>query len=211
VFGDPRGYFKETFRQTGWRVRPDPGLSCRITSLILVPAPCADCIISCRTLKPKLVTVLRGEVFDVAVDIRLGSPTFGKWVGEVLSDRNHRQLYIPEGFAHGFCVLSEEADFIYKCTDFYAPKDDHGIIWSDPVIGIEWPVKKPILSEKDRRHRSYPPCRASNCRAMRGEPPSFGERNLSHERKANGRPDRLTGQHASIACAHGLIYKAMVY
>jgi dTDP-4-dehydrorhamnose 3,5-epimerase len=152
VFGDPRGYFKETFRTDRYG-------ACGLTRPFVQDNFSHSCAGTLRGLhyqlphaQAKLVTVLRGEVFDVAVDIRLGSPTFGKWVGEVLSDRNHRQLYIPEGFAHGFCVLSEEADFIYKCTDFYAPKDDHGIIWSDPVIGIEWPVKKPILSEKDRRH-----------------------------------------------------------
>jgi dTDP-4-dehydrorhamnose 3,5-epimerase len=97
----------------------------------------------------KLVYVIKGEIYDVAVDIRQGSPTFGKWVGTYLSSENRRQLFIPEGFAHGFCVLSETADFIYKCTDFYAPDDDYGILWSDPSLKIDWPVESPILSEKD--------------------------------------------------------------
>lgn len=99
----------------------------------------------------KLVRVIRGEVFDVAVDIRKGSPTFGKWSGVKLSEENHRQLYIPAGFAHGFCVLSETAEFLYKCSEYYAPSGERGILWNDPDIGIAWPVKDPILSEKDAR------------------------------------------------------------
>ena len=98
----------------------------------------------------KLIGVMRGEVFDVAVDIRRGSPTFGKWVGATLSDANHHQMFIPEGFAHGFCVTSEIADITYKCGDFYAPGDEHGILWSDPAIGIDWPLEDVTLSEKDQ-------------------------------------------------------------
>ena len=97
----------------------------------------------------KLVRVVVGEVFDVGVDIRLGSPTYGKWVGEVLSAENKRMLYIPPGFAHGFCVLSDVADVLYKTTEEYAPEYDAGIIWNDPEIGIQWPIEHPILSEKD--------------------------------------------------------------
>ncbi len=97
----------------------------------------------------KLVYVVRGEIFDVAVDIRQNSVTFGKWTGLYLSEKNHRQLFIPEGFAHGFCVLSEEADVIYKCTNFYTSGDEHGIRWDDPQIGIDWPIKSPVLSPKD--------------------------------------------------------------
>jgi len=97
----------------------------------------------------KLVYVIRGEVFDVAVDIRRGSPFFGRWTGSILSEANRRQLYIPPGFAHGFCVLSDTADVLYKCTDFYAPGDEHGILWSDPAIGIDWPHQDPVLSQKD--------------------------------------------------------------
>lgn len=97
----------------------------------------------------KLVYVISGKVFDVAVDIRKGSPTFGKWFGIILSDENHLQLYIPPGFAHGFCVLSDTADFVYKCTDFYDPGDEHGLRWDDPSIGIKWPIKNPVLSQKD--------------------------------------------------------------
>lgn len=99
----------------------------------------------------KLVSVLEGEVLDVAVDIRSGSPWFGKSVGERLSGSNHRQLYVPPGFAHGFQVLSECALFLYKCTEYYRPETEMTILWNDPVIAIEWPLAAPILSEKDRR------------------------------------------------------------
>jgi dTDP-4-dehydrorhamnose 3,5-epimerase len=101
----------------------------------------------------KLVTVTSGSVFDVAVDIRRSSKTFGQWVGVILSDENHHQLYIPPGFAHGFCVLSEHADFHYKCTDYYAPEHEHGIIWNDATLKIEWPLKgSPTLSNKDQKY-----------------------------------------------------------
>jgi len=97
----------------------------------------------------KLVIALRGEIFDVAVDIRKNSSTYGKWVGEILSEQNHKLLYIPEGFAHGFSVLSDEADVLYKVTREYSPKDEMGIIWNDPEINISWPIDNPILHEKD--------------------------------------------------------------
>lgn len=97
----------------------------------------------------KLVRVTRGEIFDVAVDIRKNSPTFRKWIGIYLSEKNHKQLYIPVGFAHGFCVLSDMAEVLYKCSSLYSPEDERGIMWNDPDIGIEWPVKNPILSERD--------------------------------------------------------------
>ncbi len=97
----------------------------------------------------KLVTVLRGEIFDVAVDIRKNSPTYGKWISEVLSEQNHKLLYIPEGFAHGYCVLSDEADIFYKVNPEYSPEYDRGFIWNDPEINIKWPIDKPIISEKD--------------------------------------------------------------
>lgn len=104
-----------------------------------------------QLIKPqgKLVWVTRGAVFDVAVDIRQGSPKFGHWVGVMLNDQNHWQLYIPPGFAHGFCVLSDSADFAYKVTDYYVPQSEHGISWQDRHLGIEWPISSPTLSEKD--------------------------------------------------------------
>lgn len=102
----------------------------------------------------KLVQVLQGEVFDVAVDIRRGSPTFGRWAGATLSAGNRRQFYVPEGFAHGFCVLSESALFAYKCTDYYAPEHEFSLRWDDPELGIDWPLGEPRLSAKDRDARS---------------------------------------------------------
>jgi len=100
----------------------------------------------------KLVQVLSGEAFDVAVDIRIGSPTFGQWAGVRLSSENKKQFYIPRGFAHGFCVLSDTALFSYKCDDFYAPDCEGGILWSDPELAIDWPVKGSLLSEKDNKY-----------------------------------------------------------
>ncbi len=100
----------------------------------------------------KLVRVALGEVFDVAVDIRWGSPTFGQWVGVILSAENKRQLYIPPGFAHGFCVMSEVADFLYKCSNYYSPQDERGIAWDDPDLAIEWPIATPLLSQRDQGH-----------------------------------------------------------
>lgn len=101
----------------------------------------------------KLVYAVTGEIFDVAVDIRKGSPTFGRWTSAILSAQNHRQIYVPKGFAHGFVVLSGSADVIYKCTDIYTPGDEYGILWNDPAIGINWPVKNPILSGKDQENK----------------------------------------------------------
>ena len=97
----------------------------------------------------KLIQVFSGEVFDVAVDIRNGSPTFGQWYGTILSSENKNQFFIPKGFAHGFCVLSDHALFSYKCDDFYAPDCEHGIIWSDPFLDIGWPIADPVISDKD--------------------------------------------------------------
>jgi dTDP-4-dehydrorhamnose 3,5-epimerase len=97
----------------------------------------------------KLIIAIQGKIFDVAIDIRRGSPTFGKWVGMTLAAENYFQVYIPEGFAHGFCVLSETATVLYKCTDYYAPAEERGIRWDDPTLAINWPVAEPILSQKD--------------------------------------------------------------
>ncbi|MFH0879704.1 MAG: dTDP-4-dehydrorhamnose 3,5-epimerase [Lentisphaerota bacterium] len=152
VFGDARGFFMETYQENAFRdmgirrnfVQDNFSHSCRGTLRGLhYQLPHAQA---------KLVSVIKGEVLDVAVDIRRGSPTFGQWVAQELSDKNRYMMFIPEGFAHGFCVLSEEADFMYKCTDFYSPKDDHGVLWSDPALAIPWPAKDAILSPKDLKH-----------------------------------------------------------
>jgi dTDP-4-dehydrorhamnose 3,5-epimerase len=103
----------------------------------------------------KLVRVILGEVFDVAVDIRFGSPTFGQWVGYHLNSKNKQQMFIPTGFAHGFCVTSDFAEFEYKCSEFYSPQDERGIRWNDPELGIQWPVENPILSDKDNRNTLF--------------------------------------------------------
>lgn len=102
----------------------------------------------------KLVMVVEGCIFDVAVDIRKGSPTFGQWYGTELSSENGRQLYIPPGYAHGFCVLSERAGFLYKCTDYYVPSDERGIRWNDPGLAIPWPVTDPLVSPKDQVYKT---------------------------------------------------------
>lgn len=101
------------------------------------------------TWQGKLVFVLQGEIFDVAVDVRRDSPTFGKWYGVTLNDATHEQLYLPPGFAHGFCVTSETARVMYKCTDYYAPAEEYTLAWNDPDIGIRWPVQNPVVSAKD--------------------------------------------------------------
>ncbi len=103
----------------------------------------------------KLVRVVQGSVYDVAVDLRKGSTTFGKWVGIEINQSNRRQFWVPAGFAHGFIVLSESADFLYKTTNYYSPEHERSLLWNDPLIGIDWPVSNPILSEKDERAFSY--------------------------------------------------------
>ena len=104
-----------------------------------------------RRPQGKLVRTVEGEIFDVAVDIRRGSPTFGRWVGAALSAENHRQLYVPPGFAHGFCVVRAPAQVEYKCTDYYDPEDELGIVWNDPELAVAWPQAQPLVSDKDRR------------------------------------------------------------
>ena len=150
-FSDSRGYFLETYNQRGYGnadfserfVQDNLSFSARgVLRGLHYQYP---------AWQGKLVFVVSGEIFDVAVDVRRDSPTFGQWYGVTLSDRNHQQLYIPPGFAHGFCVTSETARVMYKCTAYYAPSDEHTILWNDPAIGIRWPVANPVLSDKDAR------------------------------------------------------------
>ena len=150
VFGDHRGYFMETHNQERYRAEKID----RIFVQDNISFSSRNILRGLHYQKPqtqaKLVQVITGEIFDVAVDIRQGSPTFGKWVGVHLSEQKHHQIFISEGFAHGFCVLSETAHVLYKCTDFYSPENERGILWSDPGVSIQWPVTTPILSDKDR-------------------------------------------------------------
>lgn len=153
TYGDSRGYFMETYKESDFR---EAGLGC---SFVQDNQSCSRRGVL-RGLhfqkthpQAKLVRVLNGEVFDVAVDLRRGSETYGRWVGALLSGENHRQFMIPRGFAHGFVVLSGQAEFAYKCDDFYHPEDEGGIAWNDPDINIEWPdAGEIILSEKDKKN-----------------------------------------------------------
>jgi dTDP-4-dehydrorhamnose 3,5-epimerase len=151
IHGDVRGFFVETFQAE--RYRRDAGID--------MPFVQTNHSRSARGVlrglhaqrrhpQGKLVRVARGEVFDVAVDFDPASPAFGRWVGVTLSDSNQRQLWVPPGYGHGFLVLSEVADFEYSCTDFYHPEDEVGVIWNDPDIGVDWPLKSPTLSARDQ-------------------------------------------------------------
>ncbi|NOX38114.1 MAG: dTDP-4-dehydrorhamnose 3,5-epimerase [Calditrichaeota bacterium] len=151
VFGDNRGFFLETYHQKKYEELGIRDIFVQDNHSHSRKGVLRGLHYQLRYPQGKLIYVSYGTIFDVAVDIRRGSPTFGKWVGRILSDRNHHQLYIPGGFAHGFYVLSDWADVIYKCTAFYVPDDDFGIAWWDPTINIDWPLEgQPILSNKDR-------------------------------------------------------------
>ena len=151
-FSDDRGFFFESFKESEFLsggidkkfVQDNFSHSIRgvIRGLHFQKTPKAQA---------KLVSVLKGEIFDVAVDIRKNSPTYGKWVSEILSENNHKLLYMPEGFAHGFCVLSEDADVLYKVSNEYSQEHERSIIWNDPKLDIQWPIKKPIVSNKDNK------------------------------------------------------------
>ena len=151
LFNDERGYFFENFNHSKFKqnqidlnfIQENFSKSKKnvIRGLHFQKNPKAQA---------KLVTAVSGEIFDVAVDLRKNSPTFGKWVSEILSEVNHKSLYVPEGFAHGFCVLSEGATVVYKINQEYSPDHEQGIIWNDPDIGISWPISESIISEKDQ-------------------------------------------------------------
>jgi len=151
VFGDERGFFLETFQTV--RYQQEAGID-----LAFVQDNHSRSArgvlrgLHFQKTKPqgKLVRVIRGEVYDVAVDIRNGSPTFGEWEGVILSEDNKKQFWVPPGFAHGFVVLSDTADFEYKCTDYYDPSDEGSILWNDPDLDIPWPIANPVLSTKDQ-------------------------------------------------------------
>ncbi len=148
-FGDDRGFFMELFHAKRYSEAGIPGPFVQDNFSRSAKGILRGLHFQQPHAQGKLVQVFAGAVYDVAVDIRRGSPTFGKWVGMELSADNRRQLWVPAGFAHGFCVLSESADFHYKCTELYSPASEHGIAWNDPDLGIPWPVKSPLLSPKD--------------------------------------------------------------
>ena len=163
IFGDARGFFFESFNQksfneaTGLDVHFVQDNHSRSAKGVL-----RGLHYQVQQPQGKLVRVVRGAVFDVAVDIRPGSPTLGQWVGAQLTEDNHRQFWVPAGFAHGFLVLSESADFLYKTTDYYAPQHERCIAWNDPAIGVEWPDAgvPPLLSVKDREAPYFSPFNA---------------------------------------------------
>lgn len=153
VFGDDRGFFFESFNERVWQQLT--GLTSRFVQhnhSRSVRHVLRGLHYQIRQPQAKLVRVISGEVFDVAVDIRRSSPTFGRWFGATLSAANKRQMWIPEGFAHGFCVTSDAAEFLYLTTDYWAPEFERTIIWNDPALGIDWPLAgEPLLSAKDRQ------------------------------------------------------------
>jgi dTDP-4-dehydrorhamnose 3,5-epimerase len=152
VHQDGRGFFLETYHADRYREHGITGPFVQDNHSRSVGGTLRGLHFQLRRPQGKLIRVVEGEVFDVAVDVRRGSPTFGRWVSVVLSAANFRQCYVPTGFAHGFCVLTPVAQVEYKCTDLYDPEGELGIAWNDPAIGIAWPVRQPILSDRDRRH-----------------------------------------------------------
>jgi dTDP-4-dehydrorhamnose 3,5-epimerase len=152
VFGDHRGYFMETFRQDDFNKNIGPYTFVQDNHSKSTKGILRGLHYQIKQSQGKLVRVTSGRVFDVAVDIRKASPWFGKWVGETLSAENKSMLWIPPGFAHGFYVLSDEAEFTYKCTDYYAPEHERSILWNDPEIAVNWPIDTdPVLSPKDEK------------------------------------------------------------
>jgi len=153
IFEDSRGFFLESYNQ---KTFSDLGIKHQFVQdnhSRSVKGVLRGLHYQLGKLQAKIVRVLQGEIYDVAVDIRVGSPTFGKWTAQVLSGENKRMLYIPEGFAHGFYVFSDMAEFEYKCSDFYAPQEERGIVWNDPELAIPWPLgdRTPILSVRDKK------------------------------------------------------------
>ena len=153
VHGDERGFFMESYSRDRYAEAGIPGEFVQDNVSLSAKGILRGLHLQHPNAQGKLCFVLEGEVFDVAVDVRVGSPTFGQWEGVTLSSENKRQIYVPPGLAHGFCVLSERAMFSYKCSDFYAAQSEIGVAWDDPEIGIEWPIQPPRLSDKDQQNR----------------------------------------------------------
>lgn len=152
VHRDPRGFFLETYHAGKYRAGGVPGVFVQDNQSRSAGGTIRGLHLQVRRPQGKLIRVIEGEIFDVAVDVRRGSPEFGKWVGVTLSADNFRQCYISPGFAHGFAVVSDVAQVEYKCTDLYDPGGELGIAWNDPAIGVAWPIAQPMLSERDQRH-----------------------------------------------------------
>ena len=153
VFGDDRGFFMETFRENWFRENVADVTFVQDNHSKSSQGILRGLHYQTEQTQGKLVRVTQGEVYDVAVDMRKDSPTFGKHVGVLLSAENKRQLWVPEGFAHGFYVITESAEFVYKCTDYYAPQFEQSVLWNDPGLEIQWPLvngQAPLLSEKDK-------------------------------------------------------------
>ncbi|MCZ4060744.1 dTDP-4-dehydrorhamnose 3,5-epimerase [Pantoea sp. LMR881] len=158
VFGDERGFFMETWQQKKFEELVCPRQFVQDNHSKSSKGILRGLHYQTENTQGKLVRVVSGEVFDVAVDMRQSSSTFGQWVGVFLSADNKRQLWVPEGFAHGFLVTSDSAEFVYKCTDYYNPKAEHSLLWNDATIGIEWPLAEgvqPLLSAKDMEGLSF--------------------------------------------------------
>lgn len=156
VFGDNRGYFMETYNYNDFKAAGLDMVFVQDNQSKSKKGVLRGLHFQKKNPQGKLVRVVSGEVYDVAVDLRKGSETYGKWYGVLLSEENKKQFYVPEGFAHGFVVMSETAEFVYKCTRFYDPSDEGGLMWNDPEIGIDWPVPENaelLLSEKDQHHQ----------------------------------------------------------
>ena len=149
VFKDPRGIFYEVYSAKKYEEHGIPAHFVQDNHSVSEKGVLRGLHYQINPGQAKLVRVTRGEVFDVVLDIRKESPTYGKWWSLHLSETNKLQLYVPEGFAHGFCVLSESVEFLYKCSNYYSPEDERGIMWNDPDLAIEWPIENPIISEKD--------------------------------------------------------------
>lgn len=150
VFSDSRGMFYEVYSVKKYEEHGIPAHFVQDNHSVSTKGVLRGLHYQVNPGQAKLVRVTRGEVFDVVLDIRKESPTYGKWWGLHLSETNRLQLYIPVGFAHGFCVLSESVEFLYKCSDYYSPENERGIIWNDPDLAIDWPINDPILSKKDK-------------------------------------------------------------
>lgn len=149
VFKDARGFFLETYHAEKWAAGGVRATFVQDNHSHSAQGTLRGLHMQLRFPQGKLVRCVAGEIWDVAVDVRRGSPTYGKWVGATLSAANFRQLWVPPGFLHGFCVTSETAQVEYKCTELYHPEDELGVIWNDAAIGIEWPIAEPLLSGKD--------------------------------------------------------------